>query len=326
MTKELSTDILVLVPVFNDWESVGLLLPRLDEALATVRRPARVLLVNDGSTDEPPADLLSTRWPHLDGLHLLELCRNLGHQRALCIAMAWLHDHFDFQALVVMDGDGEDNPADVPRLVETYFRENGKALVFAERTRRSESRLFKVFYQLYKMLHVLLTGRHVKVGNFSAISPRALDALVVTPELWNHYAAATVKTRLPLVTVPSPRNPRYQGASRMNFAALAVHGLAALSTYSEVIGVRLLMSSLALAALAGAGLAALIALRLFARTAMPVWSPYGVGLLVVALLQVVALAISFILIILAGRQTTPFVPIREYRYFVRGWLSSAAGG
>ena len=75
-------------------------------------------------------------------------------------------------------------------------------------------------------------------------------------ELWNHYAAAVLKTRLPYTSVPTIRGRRLQGDSRMGFVSLAVHGLSALSVFSDTLGVRLLVASVA-------GLGSLMVLLLF---------------------------------------------------------------
>jgi hypothetical protein len=103
----------------------------------------------------------------------------------------------------------------------------------------------------------------------------------------------------------------------MNFVALTVHGLAALSAYSEIIGVRMLMTSLGLMVAVLAGLLLLPASR-WVGLAAPSWTSLLAGFLAVALLQVSILAAIFVLTILAGRQASPFIPIRDYAHFVRG--------
>jgi hypothetical protein len=316
--QRLTADIVVLVPIYNDWESATILMNHLEEALGGRRESVQVLFVNDGSPTDPPPGFLAQAPRKLLAPRMLDLRRNLGNQRALAISMAWLHRHADFRTLVVMDGDGEDAPADVPRLLDLYAAEKGRTMVFAERARRTDSLVFKAFYHLYRLAHVLLTGHWYNVGNFSVIPADAVERLVVTPELWNHYPAAALKTKLHVSYVPISRAKRYTGTSSMNFASLATHGLAALSTYGEIIGVRLLMASLAMVALIATSLVAALILRLEPHGAAPAWTGYLSGSLIVALLQMVVLSILFVLIILAGRQASPFIPIRDYEYFVRG--------
>src|SRR5262249_37876231 len=154
------------------------------------------------------------------------------------------------------DGDGEDDPADVPRLVQRCREEGFEKIVFAERTRRSETLAFRAFYGLYKVVHVLLTGIRGRVGNFSVVPPARLESLVVVSELWNHYAAAAFKSRQPLCLVPTRRASRLQGRSRMNFVDLVAHGLSAISVFGETVGVRLLVLACLLILMALLGAAA----------------------------------------------------------------------
>jgi hypothetical protein len=321
--KAIETDVLVVIPVYNDWDAVAVLLPHLDAALAGAAGRCAVLLVNDGSPAEPPAVLAATALPRLGPPRILDLRRNLGHQRAIAVALAWVCENAVCASVAVMDGDGEDNPADVPRLLRAFAEQGGRHLVFAERTRRSESWVFRFFYNLYKLIHVVLTGKKVRVGNFSVLPFFAVEHLAVTPEMWSHYAAAALRSRIPVTMVPSARQPRYAGASTMNFTALTVHGLAAISTYGDVIGVRLLMTSLFLLAAVAGTLAAVGALALNWRMVLPAWTPLAAGLLLLLLFQAAVLAIMFVFIILSGNRGSPFLPLREYRLFVKGLREAA---
>ena len=232
-------ELLVLIPIYNDWTAAGLLLRQLDQVLADAGLTTDVLLVDDGATAPLPVGWPGTDWRALGRIDVLSLRRNVGHQRAIAIALAFVDRKRSPQAVVVMDGDGEDAPADVPRLLACLHQNEQGAVVFAERTRRSESAIFQIFYALYRWAHQLLTGIPVRVGNFSVIPFRLLRRIVVVSELWNHYAAAVFKARLPRACVATERAPRLAGQSRMNFVDLVMHGLSALSVHSELVGVRL---------------------------------------------------------------------------------------
>ena len=221
------------------------------------------------------------------------------------------------RTLVVMDGDGEDDPADVPRLVRRCQEEGFAKIVFAERTRRSESLVFRVFYVLYKIIHVLLTGIRVRVGNFSVIPRDRLESLVVVSELWNHYAAAAFKSRQPLCFVPTRRARRLQGQSSMNFVDLVTHGLGAISVYGEIVGVRLLVLASILVLVVLTGIIAAVIVKLATPWAVPGWATYTVGILFVLLVLCIMLAFVFSFIILWGRQGSSFLPCRDYVYFIK---------
>jgi hypothetical protein len=219
-------------------------------------------------------------------------------------------------AIVVMDADGEDTPEGLGQLLDAYLGNDGVTAIFAERTRRLESLLFRWFYLVYKVLYWALTGVIVRVGNFSVLPSRYLDALGVMPELWNHYAAAVFCSKLPLITVPIPRGPRIAGKSKMNFVALVSHGLSGIAVFADIVGARLLTASLAGAFLAGSGISAVIAIRLFTDWGIPGWATYATGLLTIILVQFMAIAASFTFIVLSSRTNFSFLPVRDYAPFI----------
>jgi polyisoprenyl-phosphate glycosyltransferase len=308
--------VVILIPLYNDWSACRLLLSSLDDALRGKVNAARVILVDDGSSQQAPEDFRAGSLLVLQQVDVLRLRRNLGHQRAIAIGLSYIWEHVPCETIVLMDSDGEDDPVDVPRLLARYREESGEKIIFAERTRRSESWTFVLFYRLYKGLHRLLVGMSVRVGNFSAIPRGRLESLIVVSELWNHYAAAVVKSRQPFDTVPTRRADRLAGRSGMDFVRLVAHGLSAISVFGDIIGVRLLVATLILIALTIVGLVATVVLRLATDLPIPGWATSTFGLLTVILFQAVMLSIQFSFIVLGGRQGTSFLPCRDYAYFV----------
>jgi glycosyltransferase involved in cell wall biosynthesis len=306
----------IMIPVFNDWASLAQLLPRLDAVLASHFLMVDVLVVDDGSTIEPAADLKNLDFASLRRIDVLRLRRNLGHQRAIAVGLAYIEDSLSAEAVVVMDGDGEDDPADVPRLLERLDEEGNEPIVFAERAKRSESFVFQVFYGLFKLLHLLLTGTGVRVGNFSVIPRRRLSSLVVVAELWNHYAAAVFRSRQPYCMIPTERSHRLCGRSTMNFVSLVTHGLSAISVYSDVVGVRLLVMVIVLAFLAFSGLIGAVLVRFATDLAIPGWASYTVCILLVLFVQAIMSAFGFSFMILGSRHGTTFLPRRDYSFFI----------
>lgn len=311
------SSILILIPIYNDWSSAGLLLRDADAVFLREGLSADILFVDDGSTVPIPASLSSGPLSAIRRLDVLQLRRNLGHQRAIAVGLAFVHSSRQCEAVVVMDGDGEDKPSDIPRLLDQLGAEQGTKIVFAERTRRSESFTFRVFYRTYRILHKLLTGLSVRVGNFSVVPYPALDTLVVVSELWNHYAAAVFTSRLPYTTVPTERGRRLSGRPQMHFASLVVHGLSALSVYGDVVGVRLLVVSGILALLLAFGIVVATIVRLATTLAIPGWATYAIGILFVILLQTLVIAGLFVFTILSARANMSFLPLRDHHLFVK---------
>jgi polyisoprenyl-phosphate glycosyltransferase len=316
LDERIGDSIIILMPVFNDWESVELLIQWLDEKLTANNLNGEILLVDDGSTIRDDRCWTERRYRAITAIEILELSRNLGHQRAIAVGLAFVQRQRPCKAVVVMDADGEDSPEDVPRLIEALAAQKHSKVVFAQRMQRSEGKIFKAFYEIYKVIYFLLTGAKVSFGNFSAIPYDLLCRLVVVSEIWNHYAAAVIKARIPYVELQTKRGKRLRGQSRMNFVSLVVHGLAAISVHSDVIGVRALIALLSLTFLSATGILVVTALSFFTDLEIPDWAPFGALSFFAVLLQAVMAALVFVFIILSNRSNLAFIPRRDYEQFV----------
>lgn len=299
----------VLIPVYEDWAAVTRVIDELD---ASGRR-FDVLLVDDGSATPWPAAPAGI--PGAGAVEVLRLRRNLGHQRAIAIGLAYLEATGGQGPVVIMDGDGQDRPADVLKLLDAAETSAGR-IVFAERTRRSEGWLFSVLYHTYRGAHWLLTGERVRVGNFSAIPASLLPRLVAVSDLWNHYAAAVFKSRLPYVTIPTDRGVRYAGHSRMNYVALVTHGLSAMAAFGDRIGVRLLTATVLMALAAGGALSLAVLGPVLSGEGLPPWAPMAIVLFFLVVFQALAVSLTFVFVILGSRDSSPFLPLRDYQHYI----------
>ncbi len=310
------------MPVYNDWAAVARLLPLIDQMLASMGRRARILLVDDASTLQPDS-AFPRAFSNLEAVSIVHLRPNLGHQRAIAIGLVYAYQHLVHGRepgiagpVVVMDADGEDRPQDLPALMEAFDVAGGKKIVFAARVKRLEGLWFRFSYQGYRTLHKALTGVTVRVGNFSVMPPEALDRLVVVSEIWNHYAAAVLRSRIPYTEIPIPRGPRLEGRSRMDFVALLVHGLSAISVFSDAVGARLLALTAFLVALVTVFIGAIAGVRLFTGLQIPAWAGYATGILLVVLIQALVVSLALVFIIVAGRAAPSFLPVRDAPLFI----------
>ena len=288
---------MVLLPLYNDWPAAAQLLVQIRQQ--NIR--AEVLIVNDGSTDPQPDDPAFRRDEILTLIHVLQLRRNIGHQRAIAVGLVHAYQSIACDSILIMDSDGEDRPEDIRKLLAAG---TNSITVFASRIRRSESLVFRAFYHAYRMLHWLATGISVRVGNFSLLPYSALESLVVSADLWNHYAAAVFRTNLPRRSVPCPRGQRFQGKSKMNFISLMVHGISALSVFADIASVRFLCLTV------GAIVACLCTI------AVTGWATYAAGIILVLLVQLVTLALGLCFLIISGRSQNLFLPLRDCPYFI----------
>lgn len=308
----------IVIPVFDDWNSLRLLLPLIDENFADARLAVEVVVVDDGSNQsyadgagEPLA------LDHIEKISLLELKRNLGHQRAITLGLAFAAAERDFDAVLVMDGDGEDKPSDARALFDKCRAENFSRMIFAKRTKRTEGAAFRFFYALYKFFYKILTGRSIRMGNFSCVPRRILKRLMVVSEVWNHYAVGALKARVAFDELDTTRGHRLSGASKMNFVSLVTHGLSAISVYGDAVGVRLLIGTGGLILFSFVAILVVVVVRFVTDLAIPGWATYVVALLLIFLMQAVTLSLFFIFLILNNRDNASFLPERDYGFFIQ---------
>lgn len=306
--------IAIVSPVFNDWVCADELVARL-AALSDELPAVAVVLVDDGSTDS--VEMHPHQWPEgLESVDIVHSGANVGHQRAIAIGLAHVITQVKPDAVVVIDADGEDDPSDIPFLLaQLNIRDTPPStppqIVVAQRKGRTEARSFRAFYRLYKAGFYLLTGRRMDFGNFSAMTSSAATRLLYMPELWNHFPATVMRSRISTAKVPTDRSHRFHGESRMNFVSLVNHGLAAIATFSDVVFARLLIAmSVVVGALVAAGMG-VAAVRLFSTVAIPGWATAAMGFVLLALFQFLALVAVMTFIQLAARSNVPAIPIKS---------------
>jgi polyisoprenyl-phosphate glycosyltransferase len=308
--------LIITMPVYEDWESALKLCENLDVVFQNhVQLRLHIVLIDDGSASSFPFEI-PLRLDTIDKVSVLVLRRNLGHQRAIAIALAYIQQHYRSDALAVMDADGEDRPDDLPRMLEAMEGTGGAVAVIAERGKRLEKAAFRWFYVIYGWLHKLLVGRDIRFGNFTLMPWGHIERLVAYPELWNHYAATIIKSRLPYTRLRCDRGARIAGRSRMDFTGLVVHGMSALFANQEVVGTRLLVMTLAvtLGLLVFCGL--VVGVKFFTHLAIPGWATFATGLLLLMVGQSLTVLLLAVFSVVMNRSQLGFLPIRDYEYFV----------
>jgi len=306
----------IVIPVHNDWESAKRLLSELAIVGAAHDLRCRVLLIDDSSTLSPPESWPGLAASAIDCLKIVRLACNLGHQRAIAVGLVMARDEIETcAAVVVMDGDGEDLPTDVPRLIASSTANPG-SIVCARRARRSEPLVFRALYQVYKFMFENLTGVQIDFGNFSLIPKAALRAVISQAGIWNHLAATLTRSRMPLVKIDTTRGERYAGQSKMNFVSLVVHGLTAVAVYADVVLVRMVLMATALASLALFGIVLTIAVRIATPWAIPGWASSVAGTLLVLFFQAVLIPSVGVFVVLSSRTARTVVPAVDAPDFV----------
>lgn len=302
-------EFIVVTPVYEDLEASRQLFHELGKNFGN---RVFIVAVDDGSL-ERPLTTDSLIGAGVNGV-VLKLLRNVGHQRAIAVGLDYASTHMHpSQNIVVMDSDGEDLPQSISVLL-AELDESGNDVAVAQRKRRIESIRFKVFYNAYKRLFRIMTGRFIDFGNFMVLRHNAVRRLVTMQELSIHVAGAVLASKLRISVCPLDRGQRYAGSSKMNFVALSLHGFRALMVFAEDVLVRVGIACAIFAGLAIVGAIAAITLKLIGIST-PGWFSIALGILVLMLMQMGAIALMTLMLSGVVRGVSVVAPLK-YRDFV----------
>jgi len=273
----------IVTPVYRDVDSFEILRERLREVLGAEAAGARFVVIDDTAGQDEEIERLTS----LGDVTVLRPPFNLGHQRAIVYALRKiLPDVGDDDAIVTLDADGEDQPADLPRLLEPLRGEEHlrRKVVLALRTRRRESLGFKIFYRLFRLLFRTLTGTTVRSGNFAAMPGSIAKRVLLHPTFDLSYSSAILALDVPVEYVPCERGERYQGQSKMTYGRLAMHGLRMLMPFTDRIAIRALGAFVFFAILGVVLAVVVVGIKLFTSSSIPGWTSYiALGSLIVSL-------------------------------------------
>lgn len=311
--------VVILMPVYNDWQSFFLLVQHITAKFQSQSLRLSVYAVNDGST-LPPRPYIMDKPNNSRNLSItiLHLARNVGHQRAIALGLSYLsreRERLNFDAVIVMDSDGEDKPDDIFSLISAS-EQNPHKIIFAQRAKRSEGFQFRFFYIVYKNLYRFLTGTPISFGNFSLIPTAMVSRLAFSSELWTNYPAGVIKSRLPILAIPTIRGKRLAGESRMNFVALILHGLSGIAVHIDVVAVRLLLVSLAMICCSIGGIGVVVGIRLFSDIAIPGWATSAVGNLITIFIEALLMSVLLVFLVLNNKTQQPFIPALHFEKYI----------
>lgn len=302
----------ILVPVFNDWESCGKLILEIKNIFQKDQSTQlNIFIVDDCSTEKMP----SGGSFNSNDVCIIRLNRNVGHQRAIALGLSYLNDQAAGDFVVIMDGDGEDKPSDIPTLLNTAISEKEK-IIFGTRQRRYEGFWFRFFYFLYKKMFRIMTAHKINFGNFCVIPYERVSNLVFVSDIWNHFSGGVIRSRIPYSSYPLDRGSRYFGSSKMNFFSLVIHGLSAIAVYTDILAVRILVSTFFTISLAVIGILVVSAIRFFTPLAIPGWASFVVLSFLILIFQAFLISLLLLFNVLNYRTQRHFIPALEYKNFI----------
>ncbi|MEM7215374.1 MAG: glycosyltransferase family 2 protein [Pseudomonadota bacterium] len=238
----------VVVPAYNEEESLAPFLRRLLNSLKSATDSFEIIFVDDGSSDKTAARVASAN-SIVPQVKLVRLSRNFGKEAALNAGIA----HAQGRAVVQIDADLQHPPELIPELVQHW--RNGTEIVYgARQSRNGESPLRRLlancFYRVFRSLAdvKLMNG----LGDFLLMDRKVVDALLSLPERERFTKGLYAWVGFSRLAVPFEVERRQEGISGWNLLKLFSFGINAIVSFGTVplkvwtyIGLTLALPSLA---------------------------------------------------------------------------------
>ena len=225
----------ILIPVYNDWQSVFKLLDDINFNIKSLNHEISILIVNDASNHDRPTE--EKILDNIRSIKILNMKVNQGHARCIATGLKYIYEKEDFDYVIPMDGDGEDRPEEISELINLVQKSDNKPIV-GKRIKRSENLLFKICYQMHKLLTFTFTGKSIKYGNFTCLPKTTVKKMINEKATWNSFSGSLRKIEKDLISIPSIRGIRYFGPSKMSFFNLLKHSLSIISVFRQAVLIR----------------------------------------------------------------------------------------
>ena len=227
--------IVILIPVFNDWESFKKLIAEINANISNFKETHfECLVVNDASTIDQPQ---LTRPSNIKSLEILNMKENRGHARCNAFGIRHVLQKKDFDYLILMDGDGEDRPIEIKSLIEVINNKPTVSVV-AKRVKRSEGLFFQFMYQVHKLITLIFTGQNINFGNYSILTKKDVEKLHSKASLWSSFSGTVKKNLKSLNEIKSVRGLRYFGPSQMSLFKLLIHSFSIIAVFKYHVFLR----------------------------------------------------------------------------------------
>ena len=227
--------IIILIPIYNDWQSVSKLIDDINLNIAGSDNEISIIIVNDASNYDRQNE--EKNLENIHSIKILNMKINQGHSRCIATGLKYIYEKEDFDYVIPMDGDGEDRPEEIKEFLNQIKNSNNKPIV-GERIKRSENLIFKICYQIHKLITLTFTGKSIKFGNFTCLPKITVEKMVNEKATWNSFSGSLRKIENDLLPVPSTRGTRYFGPSKMSFFNLLKHSLSIISVFRKTFLIR----------------------------------------------------------------------------------------
>ncbi len=218
----------VVIPIYNEEDNIPVLSKKLVDVFKNIEGSYEIIFIDDGSSD--------SSWEMLSKIHAtnphvkaLKLSRNFGHQTAISAGI----DHAQGEAVITMDGDLQDPPELIPKLIEKW-KEGYKVVYAVRKARKGETVIKKgVAWVFYRFLRAISEVEiPMDTGDYRLMDKNITGRLRDLKEQYRFIRGLTSWMGFRQTGVEFIREPRYKGEIKYSFwklMKLALNGIISFS-------------------------------------------------------------------------------------------------
>ncbi len=225
----------ILIPVYNDWQSVAKLLENINLEVPKLDHEFSVIIINDNSTEAFTQNFQNI--DNFNSIKIIDMKINKGHARCNAAGLKYIFEKEDFDYVIPMDGDGEDRPEEILEFIDNLKYNLNKPIV-GERIKRSEGFFFKFCYMTHKLITYTFTGQSIKFGNYTCLPKSIVEKMIKEKATWSSFSGSLAKISKDRAVIPSIRGNRYFGPTKMSFKNLIIHSLSIIAVFKLNVLVR----------------------------------------------------------------------------------------
>lgn len=218
----------VVVPIMNEQDNIELMANRIKNIFEKIGSEYELIFVDDGSTDNSIARMKEAAKLD-DRVKIIKLSRNFGHQISVTAGI----DHSIGDAVIMIDGDLQDPPEFIEKLVEKFLE--GYNVVYATREKRKGESLFKratatFFYKIMRKLTKI--NIPLNTGDFRLIDRKVANSLVSIREKHRFIRGLTSWSGFKQIGISFERQPRYSGKTKYPLKKMIKFALDGITSFS----------------------------------------------------------------------------------------------
>jgi glycosyltransferase involved in cell wall biosynthesis len=202
----------IVVPLFNEEESVEPLVLQLSRVIAKLEFPSEIILIDDGSSDDTwsKIETLKSTISHLRGVRFR---RNYGQTSAMVAGF----DHAEGEIIVTLDGDLQNDPSDIPAVIRKL--EEGYDIVSGWRKDRQDHFSRVLPSKVANAIISYTTGvrLHDYGCSLKAYRAECVKSLNAYGEMHRFFPALASMTGARVTEMPVTHHPRRYGSSKYGF-------------------------------------------------------------------------------------------------------------